>query len=210
MSALKCPWCGALSTFTQRGQWEETLPTATYTWGVWACANTACKRPIVGQVGVDGEPTDWQPRGAVTALEFDDVPESIAQDAAESHLCREVGAHRAAVVMARRAIQSAAVEHGAPDGRPVDQINWLRDQQLITPQMAGLAHHIRTLGGDGAHPPKNVLDEVGDEDSRRALEFLDHFLTFVYMIPARLKRLDPDGTAQAGPDAAPETDVALN
>ena len=42
--------------------------TATYTWGVWICANTACRRPIVGQVGSsNGEPTDYFPRTAVAA-----------------------------------------------------------------------------------------------------------------------------------------------
>jgi hypothetical protein len=198
MAALKCPWCGALSTFLHRGQWEETLPNATYTWGVWACANTACKKPIVGLVGANGEPTDSYPKAPIAAREFDDVPDSIARDAAEAHLCREVGAHRAAVVMARRAIQSSAVMHGAPDGRPVDQINWLRDQHLITPQMADLAHHIRTLGGDGAHPPKNVVEEVDEEDSRRSLEFLDHFLTYVYEIPASLQRLEPEARTETG------------
>ena len=194
MAALTCPHCGALTAFSEVHRWKESLQTATYTWAVWVCANTACKGPIVGQLGSGGEPTDYFPRAPVAAREFDDVPDSIARDAAEAHLCREVGAHRAAVVMARRAIQSSAFGHGAPDRRPVDQINWLRDQQLITPQMAELAHHIRSLGGDGAHPPKNVLDEVDDEDSRRSLEFLDHFLTYVYKIPASLQRLEPEAT----------------
>ena len=99
-------------------------------------------------------------------------------------------------------MQSSALHQGAPDKRPVDQINWLRDQQLITPQMAELAHHIRSLGGDGAHPPKNVLDEVDDEDSRRSLEFLDHFLTYVYKIPASLQRLEPEATLRGEPSAA--------
>src|SRR4029450_10714168 len=95
------------------------------------------------------------PASPVTTPSFASVPQSIERDATEAWTCHGVGADRAAAVMARRAVQAAAFDKGAPDKRPVEQIEWLQEHGTITPQMAGLAHHIRSLGGDGAHPDKD-------------------------------------------------------
>jgi len=47
----------------------------------------------------------------------DDIPEPMRSDLREAKACLAVGAWNASVVMARRALQCAAVEHGAPPGQ---------------------------------------------------------------------------------------------
>ncbi len=88
--------------------------------------------------------------------------------------------------MARRAIQAAALEKGAPDRSLVEQIDWLEEQRLITPQMKQVAHAIRLAGNVGAHPDKDGLRDVGESEARAVIEFLGAFLRDVYEIPAQL------------------------
>ena len=129
--------------------------------------------------------TPWH----VAEPELPDVPEEVAADAREAHRCFSIQAYRAAVVMARRAMQSAAHEKGAPERTLVDQIDWLEERRLITPQMKDVAHTIRLTGNLGAHPDKDGLRDVGEPEARAVIEFLDDFLKYVYEIPARLERL---------------------
>lgn len=158
---------------------------------MWTCSNTSCKRPIVG-TRVDTEPgVEYWPKSPVRLPSFDDVPASIKNDAVEAHVCLQVGAYRAAAVMARRAIQGSCFDKGAPDKRPLEQIDYLKDNQLITLQMAEIAHHIRSLGGSGAHPGRDGLEDVSSEEAGQALEFLRQFMEYVYTIPASLERLRP-------------------
>jgi hypothetical protein len=139
-------------------------------------------------MGMSGEPTNYHPRH-VAEPELPDVPAEVAADAREAHRCLSVEAYRAAVVMARRAMQSAAYEKGAPERTLLEQIDWLEEQQLITPQMKEVAHRIRLTGNLGAHPDKDGLRDVGEAEAWAVIGFLDDFLKYVYEIPARLERL---------------------
>jgi hypothetical protein len=187
VAVLTCPYCGAKANFTMRHHWDEALPTgATARYGAWVC--DACHQPVVGEPAPSGEPVRYYPQ-RVAEPSLPDVPDDVAADAREAHRCFSVGAHRAAVVMARRAMQSAALENGAPDQPLVEQIDWLEGQRLITPQMREVAHAIRLAGNVGAHPDRDGLRDVGEPDAQAVIEFLDDFLKYVYEIPARLQRL---------------------
>lgn len=187
MPALTCPYCGAKANFTLRHQWDEALPTGgAVRYAVWSC--DACHEPVVGKPAPFREPVDYYPQH-VAEPSLPDVPDDVAADAREAHRCFSIKAWRAAVVMARRAMQSAAYEKGAPERNLVEQIDWLEEQRLVTPQMKEVAHTIRLAGNLGAHPDKGGLRDVGETEARAVIEFLDDFLRYVYEIPARLERL---------------------
>ncbi len=194
MPALTCPYCSAYSNFTERAvlmdhhMWRAYRPAEGLVNIVaWSCDN--CAGPIVGGRMI-GDRTGllWHEPKKSLQVDFPDVPESIAADASEAHRCLGVDAWRATVAIARRAVQAAAFDKGAPDKKLFDQIDWLHDQRIITPQMRDIAHHIRLSGNDGAHPDKDGLQEVGKEAAEAALEFLDDFLRHLYQMPARLER----------------------
>jgi hypothetical protein len=120
----------------------------------------------------------------------DNLPTDVATDARDAHRCASIGAWRACAAMARRAIQGACFDRGAPDKRLVEQIDWLEEQRLITPQMKDVAHRIRLGGNAGAHPDADGLKDVTEIDAQRLLEFLDDFVKYVYEIPGRLAAMD--------------------
>ncbi len=192
MTALTCPYCDVLSNFTQRHEWEESEPTGRKVrYGVWVC--DACKRPVVGKPDSYGGPYEYYPQQVVEPS-LPDAPAEVAADAREAHRCFSIQAYRAAVVMARRAMQSAAFEKGAPDKPLVDQIDWLEEQRLITPLMKEVAHTIRLAGNVGAHPDRDALADVGEQEAEAVIDFLDDFLKYIYEIPARLQRLNGGST----------------
>lgn len=183
---MTCPYCGVFANFKPVHTWQAVVKDrGSVNFAAWHCE--ACKRPIVGEPSGDSV-TEQHPRTFIKR-DFPDVPPEIAADAAEAHRCYSVEAYRATAAMARRAIQASAIEKGAPDKKLMEQIDWLAQQGLITQQMRDVAHKIRLGGNLGAHPDKDGLQDVGQEQAQELLVFLDDFFRYVYEIPARLSGL---------------------
>jgi len=157
---------------------------------VWTC--DACGRTIIGERDPTGAPHDYHPK-TLPRADFPDVPETIVADAAEAFRCFGIESWRASAAMARRALQSAAFEKGAPDTNLVAQIDWLAENGHITEQMRQVAHQIRLGGNLGAHPDRDGLQDVGQAEARAILHFLADFFRYVYEIPANLARISGAG-----------------
>jgi hypothetical protein len=126
------------------------------------------------------------------------VPEPMHSDLDEARVALSAGAFKAAVVMARRAIQSACIEQGAPrkraDGKRdlplADQIDDVTRKGLITAKLRDLAHAVRFVGNDGAHPDEDeFVDEletvaVSREEAEAVEGLATSFLHFLYVMPA--------------------------
>lgn len=189
---MTCPYCGVHSGFEPEQSWDGRYRIAG-SWvvthlGVWRCMS--CGRNIVGQRDNGGDPVEYEPQ-AVQRPEYNDVPENIARDATEAHVCNSVQAYRAAVAMARRALQATAQAKGAPDKRLVEQVDWMADQGILTGHMKDVGHRIRLGGNLGAHPDKDGLLDVTAQDAQAILAFMEDVLHFVYEVPARLERTAP-------------------
>src|SRR5688500_17784644 len=154
------------------GGWQQTVCLL----GAWSC--TVCDMPIICTADRQGKILTFEPSGSAVP-EFADVPDDIRDDAQEAHRCFGAEAYKATVTMARRAIQAACHERGAPDKRLVDQIGWLEEERKITPQMRDMADRVRITGNDGAHPDKDGLKGVDADDASAALVFLDEFLRYL-------------------------------
>lgn len=190
---IECPHCGTLTTLHLRDQWAT--PTressgANVAFAAWSCAS--CGQPIVGEAapdvieGVLPVPGfSWPTRMSSPPLP-PNLPTEVADDAKAAHRCLAIGQWRASAAMARRAIQGACIDKGAPAKRLVEQIDWLEAQRLITPLMKDVAHTIRLEGNTGAHPDRDGLRDVGEGEAHAVVGFLDDFIKYVYEIPGRL------------------------
>jgi len=70
------------------------------------------------------------------------------------------------------------------------QINDLKQKQIITPILADAAQQVRALGKHGAHPydtKGNPFTELELEDARAALEFCDLIFDLVFVQPEKIK-----------------------
>lgn len=192
MAPLTCPHCGVFAEFVLRHPWDENHPTqGRRHLGAWTC--TSCKYPITGaRDPANNEPAQWWPREARTR-EYPDVPDHIAEDASEAYVCFSVGAIKASVVMARRAVQAMAVNKGAtPKKTLFAQIDELAEKEVITPSMKDVAHEIRLTGNEGAHvdaEPVEPLADLTSDEAEDVLAFMDTLLEHVYQVPARVERL---------------------
>ncbi len=118
------------------------------------------------------------------------IPEKIRDDCLEAKRCFEGRAYKGTVTMCRRAIQNTVIEKGAKKKDLFDQLNELVSKGIIPTSLEKLSHKIRSVGNYGAHPDEDGLDEVKEKDAKEILEFLEHFLTYVFVMPKRVEELE--------------------
>jgi hypothetical protein len=80
--------------------------------------------------------------------------------------------------------------HGTANTRHGGSPIRLAENRVIPEQMAKVAHQIRLEGNLGAHPNRDGLRDVGEDDARAVLGFLDDFIRYVYEILASLARIE--------------------
>jgi hypothetical protein len=139
---------------------------------------------------------DVYPLGKPNDAVASEVPKLIAADFREALRCEWIKSYKAAVTMCRRALQASCVELKAKDASLRDQIDELASNRIITDSLKEMAHEVRLTGNDGAHPGKDGLNDVTDNDARDMIEFSREFFHHVFVVPAKLK-------ARQAPPAAP-------
>lgn len=149
------------------------------TWWIGVC--NYCKAPVLVQNNAKTvyphplpQPTD------------PNVPDEIRADLDEAKKCFAVSAWRGAAVMARRAMQSAAIEKGAAKKQLVKQVAELADQGKITLDLKEWADVVRWVGNDAAHPGGQPVTR---EDAEEVLMLAEQFLHVLYVAPAMAKKL---------------------
>jgi hypothetical protein len=114
------------------------------------------------------------------------IPADIRADLDEAKQCFAVSAWRATAVLARRAMQSAAMEKGAQKDRLADQIAELAAGGKITTELKDWADAVRWVGNDAAHPGGEAVTK---EDAEEALKVAEQFLHFLYVASAIARTL---------------------
>ena len=130
-------------------------------------------------------PHKWYPLKPV-GKEYEDVPKDIASVASEAYSCFSINANRAAVLMARTAIEATAKDKQITDGSLYNKIDAMAKKNIITDQLAEEAHEIRLLGNDMAHG--DLAEPVTEEDASDILGFLDSVMDYVYQQPMALQK----------------------
>ena len=128
-----------------------------------------------------GKPND------TVATEVQQAAKSVAEDFAEALRCQWVKAYKACVVMCACAVQGSAIALGAKKKTLTDQIDELFSQGKITEALKDFAHEIRVTRNIGAHPDKDGLEDVTEQDANDIVEFTREYLHHVYVMPAKLK-----------------------
>jgi Domain of unknown function (DUF4145) len=126
------------------------------------------------------------------------IPPGVRDDYVEALRCRSVGAHKASVVMCRRSLQSSCKNLGAEGPNLIRQIDDLAVKGTITAALKNMAHEIRKLGNEGAHPDEDGLGDVGKEDADDIIEFTRQYFEHVYVMPARSDTFKKRREAAAG------------
>ena len=147
----------------------------------WIAVCNYCKEPVL--VKNDGAIVYPHPLPQPTDR---NVPEDIRVDLDEAKRCFSVSAWRAAAVMARRAMQSAAIEQGSTKKHLSDQIAELAARGKITVDLKEWADVVRWVGNDAAHPGG---EPVTQEDAEHVLKLAEQFLHVLYVTPAIAKQL---------------------
>lgn len=184
--SLICPFCDHAATFNTLGElFDQEVIIAYLT--MW-CPNCHEIVFVIYDV-VDKKIENIYPKSVPKCDKR--IPKKIADDFLEAKGCFGAGAYKGAVVMCRRAIQNTAIEKGAKKGNLFDQLNELVSKGIIPTSLEKLSHKIRSMGNYGAHPDEDGLDEVKEKDAKEILEFLEHFLTHIFVMPKRVEELEP-------------------
>lgn len=105
------------------------------------------------------------------------LPPEVFSDIVEASKCLNIGASKAAIVMARRALEQALIIKGAKkNDNLLDQIDDIKQKKLLSDSDAHLAHGIRYLGNYGAHPEDDLLKDVNLDDAKLAFQVVSKIL----------------------------------
>lgn len=109
------------------------------------------------------------------------VNQDVMHATIEAEKCFLVGAYNACGVMTRRAIHSLCTDKKAKGKDLFEQLKYLKEKNLITPDLWEWCEELRIIGRSGAHPE---WEEVSKEDADYALKFLREIIRYVYINPA--------------------------
>lgn len=96
----------------------------------------------------------------------------------------------------RRVLEAICSYKGAQGGNLYQKLKYLVDTKSLPEQFAELAHYLREIGNVGAH----VGDiEILESDVEAATDFIEAILEYLYIAPAKLKRVTDELEARKNP-----------
>lgn len=140
--------------------------------------------PYPHSVFASHQVTDWAPKW-VEGGEVEGAPNHIRASADEAFKCASIGAHMAAILMARTSLEAAAKHKGITRGNLVEKVKALAEAGHVRPRVADAADSIRRFGNDMAHGDIQV--EVTSEDAAQVLALLRIVLQDIYQTDALLE-----------------------
>jgi hypothetical protein len=87
--------------------------------------------------------------------------------------------------MFRRALQSSLVILGA--NHDLDLIKQIESLNSLPADIKDWAHQIRIFGNWGAHPDKDNLKEVDEDDVAEVYEFFEKYLVYMFIMPKKVQ-----------------------
>jgi len=192
----ECPHCCRPVAFTSvgRSHTEEQDGRKRMIGALQCCG---CHKYILGIIcySVPGpSPCRWfyeahYPLGEPNDSVSEHVPETIAADFKEALRCHWVKAYNATAEMCRRTVQATCIKHGATGKSLGDQIDGLAAKGIITAPLKDMAQAVRLGGNRGAHA-SDAEGPIGPEDAEALIEFTNHLLQHVYVMPGEMKKFD--------------------
>lgn len=207
MASIVCGWCNTRSHMTRHGSIKSTLSrdgsSKFLADAAFICDNCGRMSVATWLTRKDPERSSYDyPHSDGSPLEFEeaiwspsvgsqktypDVPERIAETAAEAQACHANRAFRAAVLLARTVVESSAKARGIESGNLYNKITEMASRQLIRQAVAEQAHEIRHFGNAMAHG--DLDDVINSEDSEEVLFLMEEVLREAWQAPNRRARL---------------------
>ena len=122
------------------------------------------------------------------SIKIDKLPENIRNDYLESLENYSNGCYTSAVIMCRRVIQQSCQDKGAKKTNLFEQI----EELTIDENLKKLAQKIRFWGNKGAHPDILLGEKVVEKDAKIAIDFIEKFLQYVYVIPKEIEEIEDE------------------
>jgi len=119
------------------------------------------------------------------AKPMDGLPQDIEADRLEAWSCFHADNFKAAIIMGRSAIQRATRSLDANGPNLNADLQFLRDEGVITEHVRSLGDAVRIAGNEAAHPSE--LSQIDVDEAQDSLEFMDAFLEHAIALPARQK-----------------------
>ena len=124
----------------------------------------------------------------IKGLESKVIPESVYEDIKQAELSYFAGAFYGAGLLLRSACQNICRDKKACGRSLYEEIDDLKAKSLITKSMAEMAHAIRIIGNEIAHPNPNTVFVVTRDDVRQCQEFIKQLIHVLYIDPDKLKK----------------------
>lgn len=126
-----------------------------------------------------------QTPGVLTGNHVKHIPvEDIEKMYNEARICYSVGAFTSSVMCCRKLLMNISVSEGAQEGKNfVEYVNYLNDNNYISPNGKGWVDSIRKLGNEANHK----IDFKTKEDAARIINFTEMLLRFIYELPGIMK-----------------------
>ena len=139
--------------------------------------------------------TDLKPKGwdekfpisldsEISKQDSENLPARVLSDYKEALKCKSIGANKASCSMFRRALQSSLVELGVDTKlHLIAQIDSLGS---LPEDLKDWAHQIRIFGNWGAHPDKDNLKDVDENDVLETHDFVAKFFVYTFIMPKKV------------------------
>ncbi|HSX15828.1 MAG TPA: DUF4145 domain-containing protein [Candidatus Saccharimonadales bacterium] len=114
-------------------------------------------------------------------------PNNVTRNWKQAHKALARDDYDAAVLMARSAVQAIVRNKKAKKGKLKAEIDDLVERGVLPLVMSKLAHEVRELANDSAHPEDEDYS-ADPQDAKDIVEFLDTMLEYVYDLPHKINQ----------------------
>jgi hypothetical protein len=179
IDAKTCPRCGVKARFD--------IPGDSHPWAGGHAVLAVCNG-CMGPVFAESEPgpqRDWQiVYPSLDTLAPEGCPDEVRDYFEEALSCRNTGNFRAAVLVARSALQACMRDQGAKVGSLQAEIDDLAARHIIPESLKAWAHEVRAGGNLAAHPKPG--SEIQREDAEELIGLAASLFEYLYAIPKRI------------------------
>ena len=154
---------------------------------------TLCKGPMLYLVpfgnGTTADPLMFPMPVDIDKMPTDCVPAAIYEDMRQAQLSFNVNAYLGAGMLLRRACQNICRDKECQGKDLYTEIDSLVSKNLITRDMAEMAHSVRIIGNEIAHPSPNEVLEITADDVRICYAFIEQLVQVIYVNPFEARKL---------------------
>lgn len=181
----RCPYCriDQPNLNSASSLWTTTNDRGTNErcWKVYKCAR--CGGLVLAQADRnEGHVHNYYPGDEPISGDVPEKARDYLRQARDS-----IHAPAGAVLLAASAVDAMLKARGLAEGSLYGRINTAAEDNLITEDMAAWAHEVRLDSNDQRHADEDA-ELPTSEDAERSVEFASALATFLFVLPARVRR----------------------